>query len=82
MNTVTVLFFATIRDHMGTRALEIQLPPGSGVEELRKELVERKPSAAAALENALISINREYAFGNQTIPNDAEVAFFPHVSGG
>lgn len=82
MNNITVLFFATIRDHMGTRTLEIQLPPGSGVEELRKKLIEREPNATAALENALISVNREYAFGNQTIPNGAEVAFFPHVSGG
>lgn len=79
---VTVLFFATIRDHMGARRIDVELPKGSGVPELRQELLARVPAAATALENALVSINREYAFGEEAIPDGAEVAFFPHVSGG
>lgn len=67
---------------MGIRAMELEIPPGSGVEELKQRLVAKEPEAAAALENALVSINREYAFGNERIPDGAEVAFFPHVSGG
>jgi molybdopterin converting factor subunit 1 len=79
---ITVLFFATIRDHMKTRRIDLELPPGSSVVELRKTLTAQFPEAAAALDNALVSINREYAFGEKEIPDGAEVAFFPHVSGG
>jgi len=67
---------------MGLREMELVIPSGFGVEELRQRLVAKEPNAAAALENALVSINREYAFGNERIPDGAEVAFFPHVSGG
>lgn len=82
MNKISILFFATIRDHMGVREMELEIHPGSGIEELRQILAAKEPNAAAALENALVSINREYAFGNERIPDSAEVAFFPHVSGG
>ncbi len=82
MNKVTVLFFATIRDYMGTRQIILELPKGSGVLVLKQILTDREPEAAAALDNALVSINREYAFEDQTIPDGAEVALFPHVSGG
>ena len=65
---------------MGVREMELEIHPGSGIEELRQILAAKEPNAAAALENALVSINREYAFGNERIPDSAEVAFFPHVS--
>ena len=31
---------------------------------------------------ALITINREYAFDEAVVPTDAEIALFPPVSGG
>jgi molybdopterin converting factor subunit 1 len=79
---LNLLFFATIRDHMGARQLDLEMPLGTGVAELKQELVARIPEAAPAIDNALVSINREYAFGEEPIPDGAEVAFFPHVSGG
>ena len=82
MTKITVLFFATIRDHMGARQIEVDLPSHSGVDDLVKLLISIKPDSSAVLENALVSINKEYAFGDETIPDGAEVAFFPHVSGG
>jgi len=82
MKTVTVLFFATLRDHMGTRQLTIDLPEDAGVAELKANLAAIRPTAAAALETALVAIDREYAFQDAAIPAGAEVALFPHVSGG
>ena len=41
-----------------------------------------KPGTEAILDAALVSINREYAYKDEIIPDGAEVAFFPHVSGG
>jgi molybdopterin converting factor subunit 1 len=82
MKQVTVLFFATIRDHMGTKKITLELPEEAAVGDLKKALAFTNPQAATILDSALVSINREYAFANETIPDGAEVALFPHVSGG
>jgi molybdopterin converting factor subunit 1 len=82
MKTITVLFFATLRDHMGTRQVQVSLPDGAGVADLKAHLVASRPGAEDALEIALVAINQEYAFAGAEIPDGAEVAFFPHVSGG
>jgi molybdopterin converting factor subunit 1 len=82
MIKITVLFFATLRDHMGSKQLTVELPEGAGVETVKEHLLAEVPTAAAVLDSALVSINREYAYEDQTIPDGAEVAFFPHVSGG
>jgi molybdopterin converting factor small subunit len=79
---ITVLFFATIRDHLGEKQISIQLPQDAGVIELKSLLISMKPESADVINNALVSINREYAFQHEFIPEGAEVALFPHVSGG
>ncbi len=82
MKEITVLFFATIRDHLGEKQISIKLPKDAGVVELKEMLVEIKPDSVAVIESALVSINREYAFADEFIPEGSEVALFPHVSGG
>ena len=34
------------------------------------------------MKNVLVSVNKEYSFDETAIPQDAEVALFPPVSGG
>ena len=82
MPKVKLLFFATLRDFMGTRETEIEIPPGTTVTTLRQLLSERFTGAAPTLETALVSINKEFAFDQDEIPDGAEVALFPPVSGG
>jgi len=82
MKTIDILFFATIRDHMGTKQISLEIPSDTRVTGLKSQLVALKPEAAPAIENALVSINREYASQDDIIPDGAEVALFPHVSGG
>ena len=80
---ITVLFFATLRSLTGQKTLEVVLPPGSRVADLKNMVAKRFPQVAPALvETVLVSINREYAGNEQIIPNCAEVALFPPVSGG
>ena len=82
MKQINVHFFATLRDHMGQKQISLELPENAGVTQLKLELVALKPESEAAVENALVSINRDYAFADDFIPAGAEVALFPHVSGG
>jgi molybdopterin converting factor subunit 1 len=82
MNEISVLFFATMRDHIGERQISLEIPENSQVRDLKLILAERYPNATGALEATLVSINRDYAFDEDIIPEGAEIAMFPHVSGG
>lgn len=82
MNSITILFFATLRDRTGARQIEMELPHGATVADLRSEISKRYPQAAPAIGSALVAVNREYAFDEDPLPGAAEVAVFPPVSGG
>lgn len=82
MNRVTVLFFATLKASAGTNRVEIDLPHGATIGDLKDQLAKTLPALATNLSHALASINQQFAFENDPIPEGAEVAFFPPVSGG
>jgi len=82
MNRLTLVFFATLKEKAGAGRLEWELPPGATIGELRAALAQRYPALAAMLPSALAAVNHEYAFDSDPIPPEAEVAFFPPVSGG
>ncbi len=71
-----------MRDHVGEKSISMDVPENIQVQDLKTILAERYPKATEALEATLVSINREYAFAEDIIPDGAEVAMFPHVSGG
>lgn len=82
MKNITVLFFATLRDRAGTKAVLLEIPAETTVACLRKLLCAKFLSLKGIAEHSLVSINCEYAFDESEIPNGAEVALFPAVSGG
>ncbi len=82
MHKVKVLFFATFRTRAGRSSLEIKLNNGATVGELKDLLIDQIPALEASLHHTLVSINREFAFDEEVIPEGAEVALFPPVSGG
>jgi len=79
---VRVLFFATIRSLIGQKELEVNVPEGTTVAELKSILGKKYPEADPALSTMLAAVNREFSDDETEIPENAEVAFFPHVSGG
>ena len=80
---INLLFFATLRSLTGLKSLELEMSPESRVSDLKLVIAERFPQVAPALvQTVLISVNREYAADDQIIPDGAEVALFPPVSGG
>jgi molybdopterin converting factor subunit 1 len=82
MNKIKLLFFATLRDRAGTRTAEIEVASGTTVGDLKARLGQDYPNLGQAIETALIAVNREYAHEDSVIPENAEVALFPPVSGG
>ena len=82
MNHVKVLFFATLRDYVGSKAIELEIPSGTTVQGLTDLLVTKYPRLEKVKDSMMAAINREYAADEQSIPENAEIAFFPPVSGG
>lgn len=82
MNRVSVLFFATLRDAAGNRKVALDLPQGETVEGLKRQLAVIYPGVKPLLDSALVSVNKEFAFDQDIIPESAEIALFPPVSGG
>ena len=82
MNPITVLFFATLRDKAGTRSVKLEVETGTTLEQLKLLLVARYSGLNGLMDHCLASINHEYRFDDDFIPEGAEIAFFPPVSGG
>ncbi len=78
----TVLFFANIKDLTGTSKTTITLPLNTTVIDFKKILCSSFPIIAGYVDNLLISVNQEFVFDEDIIPQAAEIAVFPPVSGG
>lgn len=82
MHKVKILFFATLRDYVGTKSLELEVPAGTTIGGLTDMLAETYPRLDKVKDSIMAAINREFAAEEQVIPQEAEIAFFPPVSGG
>ena len=83
---VKVLYFAALREQLGTSGEEIELPSGAAtVSALRSHLVARGGAWQSALaEGKLVrmAVNQDMAKASAAIEAGDEVAFFPPVTGG
>jgi MoaE-MoaD fusion protein len=82
MNSIRVLLFASLKERAGVNSLTLEIPDDARVQDLKLLLAEKYPNLAPALDSALVSLNREFAFDEDPIPPLAEAALFPPVSGG
>jgi molybdopterin synthase sulfur carrier subunit len=79
---VSVRLFAAARELAGTERVTLELSPGTTVEGLKEHLGETLPQLVPLLPQLLVAINGVYAVPEMLIPENAEVACFPPVSGG
>jgi molybdopterin converting factor subunit 1 len=82
MHKVKVFFFATLRDYVGAKSLEIEIPLEMTIRGLIDLLAVTYPRLSNVKGSILAAINREYTAEEQIIPVNAEIALFPPVSGG
>jgi molybdopterin synthase catalytic subunit len=82
MAHITVLFFATLKVKAGTGRVEMEVADQTTIGDLKAELGDRFPDVQTALAHSLSSVNQQYAMEEDVVPDGAEVAFFPPVSGG
>ncbi len=79
---VVVQLFAGARELVGSEQVEVELAEGSAVADLRRALLVRYPTLAPLVPHTLFAINAGYATDETEIPDNAEVALIPPVSGG
>ena len=79
MITVTVLYFATLREHRGTRQEQIEVPSGTTVQGLYHQLFPAGPEGRLPVGYA---VDQCYVGGEHPLHAGAEVAFIPPVGGG
>ena len=81
-NALVVLFFASLKQAAGVNRMEVSLPQGATVADLKAHLAGNVPGLAAAMDHAVVSVNHEFAEDAVVLSAGAEVAIFPPVSGG
>jgi len=78
---LTVLYFAAARDAAGTDREELPRSPGT-VRDLRRALEARHPALARLLPRCRVAVDEAFADDDTSIPDGAEAAVIPPVSGG
>ena len=78
---ITVLYFAGAREAAGTARETLEAPPAT-VAALRALLLSRHPGLARVLPRCRIAVDEEFAADGAALPDGAEVALIPPVSGG
>ena len=79
---VRLLFFATLKDIVGARQLQLDVPSGSTVADLLAHLENTYPRIRDYRSIVLTALNEEYVDQAARVQDGDELAIFPPVSGG
>ncbi len=82
---VTVLFFASLREQLGTSTLSVQLSEDSNTDDLLTTVIEQLGDEADAIlrdEGVKMSVNQEVKDQACPLQTGDEIAFFPPITGG
>jgi molybdopterin synthase catalytic subunit len=77
-----VRLFAQARELAGAATIDVALPAGAMVRDLRLRIVAEFPALAGLVQRSALAVNDEFADDSLTLPLGAEVALLPPVSGG
>jgi MoaE-MoaD fusion protein len=79
---ILVKLFAIIKDKTGKSTIEYQFDRNITIRELKEILAGEYPNLKLIMPNMVTAINQNFALDEDMIPDGAEVAIFPPVSGG
>ncbi|EKD88235.1 MAG: hypothetical protein ACD_34C00655G0001 [uncultured bacterium] len=79
---IEVTLFATLKERIGKRQINIEISEPVSVSRLLSEISNQYPQIKNSSGNILVSVNQEFAAKDQIIALGDEVAMFPPVSGG
>lgn len=79
---IEVKLFAVAKQAAGADRVELDVPNGATVADVRAALVARLPELAAAQKHLLFAVGADYAADATVVRPGDEVACIPPVSGG
>ena len=79
---ISVRFFASYREKTGQSLINLTLDRAMNIGELKAHLVELFPALWPLIDNAVASINLNFAMDDEVFQDGDVVGFFPPVSGG
>lgn len=80
--TAKIHCFAGLRDDVGGAMVELELPPGATVADLKRRLEALFPRLAGRLASVRVAADLEFLAEDGVVPEGAELALIPPVSGG
>jgi len=79
---VRVRLFAVAKQVAGRESVELDLPEGATIAQLREQLGVQVPPLSGIVAQMMFAIDVQYANDQTRIPPGADVACIPPVSGG
>ena len=79
---IRLLLFASCRDAVGAKELDLEVAEGINAGSLRGELAKRFPRLEPLKGKLLVAVNAEYVDDQMVLMEGDEVALIPPVSGG
>ena len=79
---IRVRLFAVAKQAAGRESIDLDLPDGATVKDLRRQLGTRVPQMSGLLAQMMFAVDAQYADDRTVILPDADVACIPPVSGG
>jgi molybdopterin converting factor small subunit len=80
--TVRVQLFAVAKELAGRDTLQVEVPPGATIDDVRRAVEAAFPTLRTILPHSLWAVDAEYAAGDVAVSESAEIALIPPVSGG
>ena len=79
---IRVQFYAQLRDLIGMREQDVDLPEGATVKDLLDEIYSRQPSLREHDKSILIGVGVEFVDRDYKVKPGDEIAIMPPVQGG
>ena len=79
---VKLLFFASCRDIVGVRDLELEVDVDIIIADLKEPLIALYPRLRSIKKVLSVAVNAQYVHDSYEISSGDEIAFIPPVSGG
>jgi molybdopterin synthase catalytic subunit len=80
--TISMLYFAMFREHLGKSTEAISVPPGTTAGDIFGIVTEGSAALSGMRNSTMVMVNEEYADPAQELRDGDEVALIPPVSGG
>ncbi|MHA2615853.1 MAG: MoaD/ThiS family protein [bacterium JZ-2024 1] len=79
---ITILFFASAREMVGKSQESLDIPENWTLKDVKEHIFQTYPSLTSLKEFLIFSVNQNFFDENERVPDNAEIALIPPVSGG